>query len=290
MSSDPHKGMAVVYGIKNIICAIEEFINKANTRYDVCADSSIPSFIIKKGIISNFIEFKNNRNGQIRYITEVTADNLDYCKLIMEAGELRHLKGLKGVFRVNETEYHHNIILDEQNQMAIMIYSKISEIVSQYQNVFDVLWEKAIPFRDRMNQIQGIEVSSFAIRREVNYQPPAITDISDISDQKLTPPGMEYKNINKSIEKESARMLVDDQITNKQKTNPLSQSSIQIQLWSNDSKTHYAIKLSNQEEFLAATMSPTIEKYTALVEESAYIKDFQYDWDYTLMHWINNQK
>jgi len=174
--------------------------------------------------------------------------------------------------------------------MAIMIYSKISEIVSQYQNVFDVLWEKAIPFRDRMNQIQGIEVSSFAIRREVNYQPPAITDISDISDQKLTPPGMEYKNINKSIEKESARMLVDDQITNKQKTNPLSRSSIQIQLWSNDSKTHYAIKLSNQEEFLAATMSPTIEKYTALVEESAYIKDFQYDWDYTLMHWINNQK
>jgi hypothetical protein len=85
---------------------------------------------------------------------------LHYCKQIMTVGELRHLQGLKGVFRVNEIECHHNVILDEQNQMAMMVYSNINEIVSQYRKVFDTLWEKAIPFRDRMSQIEAIEVKN----------------------------------------------------------------------------------------------------------------------------------
>jgi hypothetical protein len=78
----------------------------------------------------------------------------------MSVGEFRHLQGLKGVFRVNEIECHHNVILDEQNQMAMMVYRNINESVSQYQKVFDTLWEKAIPFRDMMSQIQAIEVKN----------------------------------------------------------------------------------------------------------------------------------
>lgn len=290
-----YKDTGVLIGIENITHAIEEFINRANTRYDVCADSSVPSFIVNKGIISNFIQFKYHRNGQIRYITEVTKENLDYCKQIMKAGELRHLKGLKGVFRVNETELHHNIILDQQNHMAIMICSKMNETVSQYQKVFDILWEEAIPFTDRLNQIQTPKNKSLTnTGREVNSQPLSLSDISDISDQELKPLGILYKNKNiyKSMEKETDSMLADDQITDKQKTNPSSSQkpSVKIQLWSNDSKTHYAIKLNNHEEFLVATRSPNTEKYTNLVEESNYFEDIQYNWNYTLNHWINNQR
>jgi hypothetical protein len=60
-----------------------------------------------------------------------------------------------------------------------------------------------------------------------------------------------------------------------------------IQLWSNNSKTDYAIKLKGSQDFLAATKDTT-EEYTDLVEESDYIEDVQYDWNYTLKHWINN--
>jgi hypothetical protein len=160
MSCIYHKEINVLSGVENIVDAIKEIINKANTRYDACADSYVPSFIIKNGIMSNFIDFKFRRDGRIRYITEVTKENLDYCKQIMNVGELRHLQGLKGVFKVNEIECHHNVILDEQNQMAMMVYSNMNDIVSQYQRVFDTLWEKAIPFRDRMSQIQAIEVKN----------------------------------------------------------------------------------------------------------------------------------
>ena len=247
MSPRYHKSNEVLCGIENIVFAIKETINKAKTRYDACVDSSIPSFIVKKGIIGNLIEFKYKRDGQIRYITEVTNENLDYCKQIMNVAELRHLQGLKGVFRVNEIECHHNIILDEQNQMAMMVCSNINELVSQYQKVFDTLWEKAIPFKDRMSQIEAIEVKN------------------------LTNKGL------------------NSQVTSKKKNSSSQQPSTKIQLWSNESKTNYAIKLSNQGEFLVATSSPT-EKYTDLIEESDYLEDIQYNWEYTLSHWINTKR
>ena len=47
----------------------------------------MPSFIVKKGIIRKFVDFKNSRNGHIRYITDVTGENIGYCKQIMEAAQ-----------------------------------------------------------------------------------------------------------------------------------------------------------------------------------------------------------
>jgi hypothetical protein len=112
--------------------------------------------------------------------------------------------------------------------------------------VFDTLWEKAIPFKDRMSQIQAIEVKN------------------------LTTNGS------------------NDQTSSKKKNTSSQQPSIKIQLRSNESKTHYALRLSNQEEFLVATGSPT-EKYTNLIEESDYLEDVLYNWEYTLSHWLNTK-
>lgn len=58
-------------------------------------------------------------------------------------------------------------------------------------------------------------------------------------------------------------------------------------MWSNNSKSDYAIKLKAGSDFLAATKDTT-EEYTDLVEESDYLEDVQYDWNYTLRHWIDN--
>jgi hypothetical protein len=66
----------VLVGIDNIVDAIEKFIDESKTTYDVCADSSISSFIVKNGIIKKFFDFKK-RNGRIRYITNMTTENID---------------------------------------------------------------------------------------------------------------------------------------------------------------------------------------------------------------------
>ena len=47
-----------------------------------------------------------NRGVRIRFVTEVTKDNVTFCKnSILKVGEIRHLGGIKGNFGVSDTEY-----------------------------------------------------------------------------------------------------------------------------------------------------------------------------------------
>ena len=93
----------------------KKFVDETKTTYDVCADSTMPSFIVKKGIIRKFLDFKNNRNGHIRYITDVTGESIGYCKQVVEAAQVSQ----KEIFRVNETECHYNVVLAKREDNNI---------------------------------------------------------------------------------------------------------------------------------------------------------------------------
>jgi hypothetical protein len=145
----------ILYGVDETTRAILKFIDKTKHRYDVYADSNTPSFIFNNvDIRRKFIEFKNKKGAYIRYITEITKENLDYCKQIMKTVQLRHVEGSKGVFRVNETEYQCNVALDDSKHVAVLIRSNLKEVVSQQQIVFDVLWDKATPAEQRIIEMQ----------------------------------------------------------------------------------------------------------------------------------------
>ena len=72
----------------------------------------------------------------------------------MKVVDLRHIVGPKGIFRVNETEYHYNAVLDESRHVAVIIRSKLKQIVTQQQNAFEKLWRKAVPAQDRIREIE----------------------------------------------------------------------------------------------------------------------------------------
>jgi two-component system, OmpR family, sensor histidine kinase VicK len=102
-----------------------------------------------------------NRGVIFRYITEITDDNLSYCKELSEFAELRHLSGVKGNFEVSKNgigggkgEYIGTATLQEAKPIAQIIYSNVKDIVEQQQFVFDTLWNKAIPFQVRLKEIE----------------------------------------------------------------------------------------------------------------------------------------
>ena len=58
-----------------------------------------------EGAKESFLDARN-RGIETRFITEITNNNISYCKeLIKLVDELSHLDGIKGKFYVNETEY-----------------------------------------------------------------------------------------------------------------------------------------------------------------------------------------
>jgi two-component system, OmpR family, sensor histidine kinase VicK len=113
------------------------------------------------------------RGVNFRYITEVTNDNVAYCKELSEFAEVRHLDGIKGNFEVSRGnrlsdakagEYIATASLKEAEPVAQLIYSDVREIVEQEQFVFDTLWNKAIPFQVRLKEIEeGIKPESIEI-------------------------------------------------------------------------------------------------------------------------------
>jgi hypothetical protein len=145
----------VLYGIENSMNKLTQTMSRVRNRADVCGDSLSPSFSmgvesIKKG----YIDFKQ-RGVKIRFITEITKDNIHYCKELMKfVEELRHMDGVKGNMAVSETEYVATAVLQESQPITQTIYSNAKAILEQHRYFFENLWNNAIPAAHRIKEIE----------------------------------------------------------------------------------------------------------------------------------------
>ncbi len=117
-------------------------------------------FIEIEAIKNTRIAAFKNRGVKLRYVIEVTRDNLEYCKEMLEFSEIRHLEGMKGNFEVaDEKEYVAVATLHKAKPIPQLIFSNVPEIVEQQQFVFDTLWDKAIPSEQRIRELEAGIVS-----------------------------------------------------------------------------------------------------------------------------------
>jgi len=150
----------VIYGEEATTNKILQFIGNTDKGWDNCIDKEGPSVSIRVKIIRKAIEHAKNEKGlRIRSITEITRDNIEYCKeYIKIVTELRHLDGIKGNFGVSEKEYLSTSRLQEASLLSEIIYSNVKSIVDQHQFLFETLWSKAIPAEIKIREIeQGLE-------------------------------------------------------------------------------------------------------------------------------------
>ena len=144
----------VLNGIDENAKVIIDFIKNTKHRYDVCADSTVPSLIIKTGALrKSYVEFVA-RAGHIRFITEITKENLSSCKEIMKLVELRHIEGIKGIVRINEKEFQSNLAVQESKLTSILFHSTLEVVVKAQQCVYDSLWKLAIPAGQRIKELE----------------------------------------------------------------------------------------------------------------------------------------
>jgi len=78
-----------------------------------------------------------NRRVRTKTITEITKDNISYCKeLITFVDEVRHLDGIKGSFYLNDLEYLAAADLHDKGKPATeIIYSNVKDLVEHQQYV-----------------------------------------------------------------------------------------------------------------------------------------------------------
>jgi signal transduction histidine kinase len=165
-----------------------EFFSNVSRKVDGCASSAATSIVMT--VFSNAYKNMKKRGIKIRSVTDITKDNLNYCKELMQYAEVRHINHLIANFGVSETEYIGAPTMKEGQPLPKLIYSNSKEMVEQQQNIFDIFWSKAIPAEQRIKEIEEEREEEFL---EVINNPEKATEI--------------YVNLARSI-KSSALLLL----------------------------------------------------------------------------------
>ena len=149
-----------MYGTENANNEILQFVARTKERIHACLDQTGPSVMMGvKSIKKERLKAVKIRGVKLRYVTEITSENISYCKELMKISDVRHTDGVKGNFEVSDgKEYVAAATLQKAKPVAQLIYSNVIELVEQQQYLFDTLWNKSIPAKKRIAEIeQGVK-------------------------------------------------------------------------------------------------------------------------------------
>jgi signal transduction histidine kinase len=157
-----HEQTEMLIGAEVTTKRMSELFSNVSRKFDSCANSTAPS--IAMTIFRDAYKSMKSRGIKIRWVTDITKDNLTHCKDLMQYAEVRHISHLNENFRMSETEYIEATTTKEGLPIPKLIYSNSKEIIGQQQYIFETLWDKAVPAEHRIKEIeQEIESQRIAV-------------------------------------------------------------------------------------------------------------------------------
>jgi two-component system sensor histidine kinase VicK len=157
-----HEQTEMLIGAEVTTKRMSELFSNVSRKFDSCANSTAPS--IAMTIFRDAYKSMKSRGIKIRWVTDITKDNLTHCKDLMQYAEVRHISYLNENFRMSETEYIEATTTKEGLPIPKLIYSNSKEIIGQQQYIFETLWDKAVPAEHRIKEIeQEIESQRIAV-------------------------------------------------------------------------------------------------------------------------------
>jgi two-component system, OmpR family, sensor histidine kinase VicK len=150
----PVEKTEILYGQENIIRHFLNDLSNVHERFDSCTDFTGPSLFVNSPIWPDYTGL-SRRGIRLRFITEITRENLEYCEKLPKVCELRHLEKVKGNFGIIDgRSYGAGSSAGEGQAPTQLIRSNIKAFVEQQQYFFETLWGKALPGERRIDQIQ----------------------------------------------------------------------------------------------------------------------------------------
>ena len=126
----------ILYGVENAMDRGVYFISNAKEKMDIFFDHRAPSIVVGLEEYRNGFIRLRRRGGKVRAFTEITRDNVKYCKELVElVDELRHLDGVRGGIALNGSEYMATTVLRKSKPLTQVIYSNVREVVEHGQYI-----------------------------------------------------------------------------------------------------------------------------------------------------------
>jgi len=153
----------ILYGVENVINQTIQHFERTKFQIDSCMHSQGVIVVIEtKAVWGRLKKLLESKNVKGRAITEITEENIAYCKELMEFAEVRHLDNVKGTFSIaDRKEYRGTAIVQRSKPVVQIISSTVNAFVEQQQYFFDTLWNKSIPAEQKMREIEEGIVPDF---------------------------------------------------------------------------------------------------------------------------------
>jgi two-component system sensor histidine kinase VicK len=157
-----HERTGMLVGTEATTKQTWKFFSNVSMKVDGCA-SAAATAVVTTAFADAYKEMKR-RGVKIRSVTDITKDNLEHCKTLMQFSEVRHITHLNANFGVSETEYIVAPTMKDGQPLPKLIYSNSKEMIEQQQNIFDIFWNKATPAEQRIQEIEeGREEEFFQV-------------------------------------------------------------------------------------------------------------------------------
>ena len=112
-------------------------------------------FVIPNHPVTKAYRELRERGIRLRFITEITEDNIVYSKELMKNCELRHLDEVRGNFGISDGIYYRASAKTRlSSPPPLLICSTLRAFVEQQRSFFEMLWKKAIPAKQRIKEIE----------------------------------------------------------------------------------------------------------------------------------------
>ena len=145
---------------------IIDIIYNARKFLNICGDSTLPKFILSE-TNRNGLEQAKRTGVRIRCITEITKDNLSYCKELMKFTEIRHLNKFVGNSIIGDKEYLAQSV--GHVFTSNLVYSNENRMVEQQNSLFENLWNNATTQKKQTSTLElGVDLEEIKVLYDPN--------------------------------------------------------------------------------------------------------------------------
>ena len=145
---------------------ITDIIYNARKFLNICGDSTLPKFILSD-TTRNALEQAKRTGVIIRCITEITKDNLSYCKELMKFTEIRHLNKFVGNSIIGDKEYLAQSV--GHVFTSNLIYSNENRMLEQQNSLFENFWNNATTQKEQTSTLElGVDLEEIKVLYDPN--------------------------------------------------------------------------------------------------------------------------
>ena len=130
-------------------------LSKSIEKLDCFYDKNGSAAQMDNELLWNTIAQLKYKGTKLRLITEITKENIAYCKTMMRYFDVRHVDGAKGNFGISDQQnYLGNILSFDENPDKQLIHISNKSFVELQQYLFDTLWNKATHAKEKIKEIE----------------------------------------------------------------------------------------------------------------------------------------